>query len=42
MMTIQSIFHWFADYPLGAATLLYAAGVLGVLVHAYFEPRTKT
>jgi hypothetical protein len=42
MMAFQSIFHWFTDYPLGAATMLYAAGVLGVLVYAYFEPRTHT
>jgi len=42
MMAIQSIFHWFTDYPFGAATMLYAAGVLGVLVYAYFEPRTHS
>ena len=42
MMAIQSAFNWFIGHPLGTATALYAAGVLGVLVYAYFEPRGQT
>jgi hypothetical protein len=36
---IPSVFLWFAHHPFGAATMVYAASVLGVLVYAYFEPR---
>lgn len=40
-MAFRKIFHRFTDYPLGATTKLYAAGVLGVLVYDYFELRTQ-
>jgi hypothetical protein len=40
-MGIRSVFHWFIDHPLGAATMVYAAAVLGVLMYAYFEPRDQ-
>jgi hypothetical protein len=35
---------WFGQHPLGAATMVYAASVFGVLLysyfeHSYFEPR---
>ena len=41
MTTIQSFMQWFAQNPLGAATILYMTGVLGVLVYGYFEPRDQ-
>ena len=41
MVLIQGLLHWFAQNPLGAATLFYVTGVLGVLVHACFEPRDE-
>lgn len=41
MMAIQNAFNWFMSHPLGTATALYAAGVVGVLVYAYFEPRSQ-
>jgi len=42
MVSIQSLLHWFTHNPLGAATVLYITGVIGVLVHAYFEPRDQS
>jgi hypothetical protein len=30
---------WFGQHPFGAATMVYAARVFGVLVYTYFEPR---
>lgn len=36
---IPSLLQWFAHHPLGAATMVYAGGILGVLLYAYFEPR---
>ncbi|WP_455379117.1 hypothetical protein [Petrachloros mirabilis] len=41
MMTLRHFTHWLAQYPLGVATLLYAAAVCAVLVHAYFEHRAQ-
>jgi hypothetical protein len=38
---IPSVFLWFADHPFGAATMVYAASVFGVLLYAYFEPRDR-
>jgi hypothetical protein len=38
-ISFPSVFLWFAHHPFGAATMVYAASVLGVLVYAYFEPR---
>jgi hypothetical protein len=37
MMVIQSLLQWLTHNPLGSATLLYVAGVVGVLIFAYFE-----
>jgi hypothetical protein len=42
MGALQQIVQWFAHYPLAGATMLYAAGVFGVLAYAYFEPRDQT
>jgi hypothetical protein len=42
MIAIQSLLHWFAHNPLGAATILYVSGIIGVLVYAFFEPRDQT
>lgn len=36
---IPSVFLWFAHHPFGAATMVYAASVLVVLLYAYFEPK---
>lgn len=41
MTGMQPFLHWFAENPLGAATLFYVTGVLGVLVYAYFEPQDE-
>lgn len=41
MTTAQSVIQWFVQNPFGAATMVYVAGVLGVLVYAYFEPRSQ-
>jgi hypothetical protein len=30
---------WLGQHPFGAATMVYAASVFGVLLYAYFEPR---
>jgi len=42
MRAISSLIRWFTQHPLGTATMLYAMGVFGVLVYAYFEPREQT
>jgi hypothetical protein len=42
MPALDSFFYWFIQHPFGAATMVYAAGVFGVLVYAYFEPRDQT
>ena len=42
MIAMQSLLQWFAHNPLGAATLLYVAGVVAVLAYAFFEPRDQT
>jgi hypothetical protein len=39
---LNPFLDWFTQHPLGTATMLYAAGVFGVLVYAYFEPRDET
>lgn len=36
---IPSFVLWFAEHPFGAATMVYAASVLVVLLYAYFEPK---
>lgn len=36
---IPSVLLWFAQHPFGAAALVYAAGIFGVLLYAYFESR---
>lgn len=41
MRGISSLIRWFTQHPLGTATMLYAVGVFGVLVYAYFEPREQ-
>lgn len=41
IIAIQSLLQWFAQNPLGTATIFYVAGVFGVLVHAYFEPQDE-
>ena len=38
---IPSVFLWFAHHPFGAATMVYAASILGVLLYAYFEARDR-
>ncbi len=38
MIPMQHLMHWLTQNPLGAATLLYMAGVL---IYAYFEPRDQ-
>jgi hypothetical protein len=30
---------WFSQHPFGAASIVYAASVFGVLLYAYFESR---
>jgi hypothetical protein len=42
MVAFHQLVEWFVQHPLAAATLLYAAGVCGVLVYAFFEPRAQT
>lgn len=41
MIALQNFTQWFTHNPLGAATLLYLAGVVSVLVYAYFEPQDQ-
>jgi hypothetical protein len=38
---IPSLVLWFADHPFGAATIVYAASIFGVLLYAYFEPQDR-
>jgi hypothetical protein len=38
---ILSVFRWFTHHPFGAATIVYAASIFGVLLYAYFEPRDR-
>ena len=38
---IPSVLLWFAHHPFGAATMVYAASISGVLLYAYFEPRDR-
>jgi len=42
MNGIQGLLQWFAHNPLGAATILYVTGIVGVLIYAFFEPRDQT
>ena len=30
---------WFVQHPFGAATVVFATSIVGVLVYTYFEPR---
>ena len=41
MIAMQQMMQWFTHNPIGAVTLLYVTGVLGVLVYSYFEPREE-
>ena len=38
---IPSFFLWFTEHPFGAATMVYAASIVCVLLYAYFEPRDR-
>jgi hypothetical protein len=38
---IPSVLVWLARHPFGAATMVYVAGIFGVLLYAYFEPRDR-
>ena len=40
-IVIPWVFLWLAQHPFGAATMVYAASVFGVLLHAYFESRHR-
>lgn len=42
LQAIEGYWHWLVHNPLGTGAILYAVGVLAVLVHAYFEPREQT
>lgn len=41
MMTIQILLPWFTHHPTGTVVMLYVTGILGLLVHAYFEPKDQ-
>ncbi len=41
MLTVHNVIRWLTQNPLGAATMVYAAGVCAVLVYAFFEPRDE-
>lgn len=41
MSAVQGLLQWFTQNPLGAATILYLTGVIGVLVYAFFEPQDQ-
>lgn len=41
MSALSHFAHWFTQYPMAAATIVYEAAVCGVLVYAYFEPRDQ-
>jgi hypothetical protein len=38
---IPSVLLWLAHHPFGAATMVYVASIVGVLLYAYFEPRDR-
>jgi hypothetical protein len=40
-MLNNNLILWFAQHPLGAATVLYAATVFGVLLYTYLESRDR-
>ncbi len=42
LQTVHACWYWLAQNPLGTGAILYAMGVIAVLVHAYFEPREQT
>jgi len=42
MAMLMDLFHWFSQHPLAAATMVYAAGVTGTMLYAYFEPRNQS
>jgi hypothetical protein len=37
MISAQTVFHWFAQNPLGGASVVYAAAILGVTIYAYIK-----
>jgi hypothetical protein len=39
MFALNNFLPWFTQNPLGAAAMMYAASVLGVLLYACFEPQ---
>jgi hypothetical protein len=39
MFALSSFPPWFTQNPLGAAAMMYAASVFGVLLYTYFEPQ---
>ena len=41
MSLFQPSIQWLVENPLAAATLLYVAGIISVLVYTYFEPRDQ-
>ncbi len=41
MSLVQSSVQWFVQNPLAAATVLYIAGVISVVVYTYFELRDQ-
>ena len=41
MIAVQNLFQWFTQNPLGAATVLYVTGIVGVLIYVYFEPQEQ-
>ncbi len=41
MSALNSFLHWFIQNPLGTATIVYTAGVIGVLLYTYFEPQDQ-
>jgi len=38
---VQNLLPWFIHHPMGAVVMLYAAGILGVLVYTFLEPRDQ-
>jgi len=42
MVALRLLVQWFAQHPLAATTLLYAAAVCSVLIYTFFEPRDQT
>lgn len=37
MISVQTVLQWFARNPLGGASAVYAAAILGVMIYAYIE-----